>query len=110
VASGSCLSPGNEPFLGQFADRSWNDLPHLSYAAGTLIFSLAALAVLGWVAGSVRPWEALVMAVGVVGIYATNTVLHGDARYGLLFVLVAGASIAVRMLEGRTRTRRSAHG
>jgi hypothetical protein len=36
--------------------------------------------------------------VGVlVGVYATNTILHGDAWYGLALVLVAGASIAVRM-------------
>jgi hypothetical protein len=97
AASSSCLSPGNEPFLSEFANASWNDLAHLSYAAGTLLFSLATLAVLGWVAKTVRPWEALLMLVGVVGIYATNTVLHGDAKYGLTFVLVASASIAVRM-------------
>jgi hypothetical protein len=94
AASGPCLAPHNEPFLGEFANASWNDLAHLSYAAGTLIFSLATLAVLGWMARTVRPWEALAMVVGVVGIYATNTVLHGDARYGLTFVLIAGASIA----------------
>jgi hypothetical protein len=46
---------------------------------------------------AVRPWEALAVVVGVVGIYATNTILHGDARYGLAFVLVASASIAFRM-------------
>jgi hypothetical protein len=40
-----------------------------------------------------------VIVVGVVGIYATNTILHGDAWYGLAFVLVAGASIAARMLR-----------
>lgn len=97
AASSSCLSPGNEPFLGEFANASWNDLAHLSYAAGTLTFSLATLAVLGWVAKSVRRWEALVMVVGIVGIYATNTALHGDAKYGPTFVLVASASIAYRM-------------
>ena len=97
AASSSCLSPGNESFLSEFANASWNDLAHLSYAAGTLIFSLATLAVLGWVAKSVRPWEALAVVIGVVGIYATNTVLHGAARYGLTLVLVASASIAVRM-------------
>ena len=59
--------------------------------------ALATLAALGWVARTVRPWEALVMVVGIVGIYATNTALHGDARYGLSFVLVASASIAFRM-------------
>jgi hypothetical protein len=97
AASGSCLSPDNQPFLNQFAGASWNDVAHLSYAAGTLIFSLATLAVLGWMAKTVRPWEALVMVVGVVGIYATNTALHGDAKYGLTFVLVASASIALKM-------------
>jgi hypothetical protein len=97
AASSACLSPDNETFLKEFADASWNDVAHLSYAAGTLIFSLATLAVLGWMAKTVRPWEALVMAVGVVGIYATNTALHGDAKYGLAFLLVAGASIAPRM-------------
>jgi hypothetical protein len=97
AASSSCLSPGNEPFLGEFANASWNDVAHLSYAAGTLIFALATLAVLGWMAKTVRPWETLVMVVGVVGIYATNTALHGDAKYGLTFVLVASASIAYRM-------------
>jgi hypothetical protein len=45
----------------------------------------------------VRPWETLVMVVGVIGIYATNTALHGDAKYGLAFVLVASASIALKM-------------
>jgi hypothetical protein len=97
AASSSCLSPGNQPFLSEFTNASWNDVTHLSYAAGTLIFSLATLAVLGWMAKTVRPWEALVMVVGIVGIYATNTALHGDAMYGLAFVLAASASIAVRM-------------
>jgi hypothetical protein len=97
AASRSCLSPDNEPFLNEFASASWNDVAHLSYATGTLIFALATLAALGWAAKTVRPWEALVMVVGVVGIYATNTALHGDARYGLTFVLVASASIALRM-------------
>jgi hypothetical protein len=97
AASSPCLSPGNEAFLSQFAKVSWNDVTHLSYAAGTLIFALATLAVLGWMAKTVRPWEAAVMVVGVVGIYATNTALHGDAKYGLAFVLVASASIALRM-------------
>jgi len=97
AASSSCLSADNEPFLSEFANAAWNDLAHLSYAAGTLIFALATLAVLGWVAKTVRPWEALAMVVGIVGIYATNTVLHGDAKYGLTFVLVASASIAFRM-------------
>ena len=97
AASSSCLSPDSEPFLNEFANASWNDVAHLSYVAGTLIFALAALAALGWVAKTVRPWEALMMVVGVVGIYATNTALHGDAKYGLDFVLVASASIALRM-------------
>jgi hypothetical protein len=97
AASRSCLSPGNQPFLSEFTNASWNDVAHLSYAAGTLIFALATLAVLGWMAKTVRPWEALVMVVGIVGIYATNTALHGDAKYGLSFVLVASASIAFRM-------------
>jgi hypothetical protein len=104
AASSSCLSPGNEAFLNEFAEVSWNDVAHLSYAAGTLSFSLATLAVLGWVTKTVRPWEALVMVVGVVGIYATNTALHGDAKYGLAFVLLASASIALR------RERSSRHG
>jgi hypothetical protein len=104
AASSSCLSPDNQPFLGEFADASWNDVAHLGYAAGTLIFSLATLAVVGWMAKTVRPWEALVMVVGTVGIYATNTALHGDARYGLTLLLVASASIALRI------GRRSRHG
>jgi hypothetical protein len=97
AASSACLSPDNEAFLSQFAEVSWNDVAHLSYAAGTLIFSLATLAVLGWLAKTVRPWEALGMVVGVVGIYATNTALHGDAKYGLAFVLVASASVALKL-------------
>jgi hypothetical protein len=97
AASSACLSPDNQPFLSEFAATSWNDVAYLSYAAGTLIFALATLAVLGWMAKTVRPWEALVMVVGTVGIYATNTALHGDARYGLMFLLVAGASIALRI-------------
>jgi hypothetical protein len=97
AASSACLSPGNQPFQSEFAAASWNDVAHLSYAAGTLIFALATLAVLGWAAKTVRPWEALIMAVGVVGIYATNTALHGDAKYGLAFLLVASASIALRI-------------
>ena len=101
AATSACLASDNEPFLGEFANRSWNDVAHLSYAVGTLLFSLAALAVLGWVARSARPWEAVAMGVGIVGIYATNTALHGDARYGLAFVLVASASIALRMERSR---------
>jgi hypothetical protein len=98
-ATASCLTPANEPFLAEFADASWNDLTALSVAAGTLIFSLGTLAVLGWMGKSVRAWEAVLMVVGIVGIYATNTVLHGDAKYGLLLVLVASASIAVRLVR-----------
>jgi hypothetical protein len=97
AASSACLSPDNQPFQSEFADAAWNDVAHLSYAAGTLIFALATLAVLGWMAKTVRPWEALVMVVGIVGIYATNTALHGDAKYGLAFLLVASASIALKM-------------
>jgi len=97
AASSACVSPGNQSFLSEFADASWNDVAHLSYAAGTLIFALATLAVLGGMAKTVRPWEALVMVVGVVGIYATNTALHGDAKYGLAFVLLASASIALKL-------------
>jgi hypothetical protein len=97
AASSACLSPANQPFLNEFADASWNDVAHLSYAAGTLLFALATLAVLGWMAKTVRPWEALGMVVGVVGIYATNTALHGDAKYGLTFVLIASASITLKM-------------
>jgi hypothetical protein len=37
------------------------------------------------------------MVTGVVGIYAANTALHGDASYGLAFLLVASTSIALRM-------------
>ena len=40
---------------------------------------------------AVRPGQ------GVVGIYASNTALHGDARYGLTFVLIVSASIALRI-------------
>jgi hypothetical protein len=47
------------------------------------------------VAGGVGP----LIVVGVVGVYATNTILHGDAWYGLTLVLVAGASIAARMVR-----------
>jgi hypothetical protein len=97
AASSACLSPDNQPFLNQFADASWNDVAHLSYAAGTHIFALATLAVLGWMAKTVRSWEALVMVIGVVGIYATNTALHGDAKYGLAFLLVVSASSALRI-------------
>jgi hypothetical protein len=104
AASRACLSAANEAFLRQFADSGWNDLTALSVAAGTLIFCLGTLAWLGWAAKNVRTWEAVLMAVGIVGIYATNTVLHGDAKYGLALVLVAGASIAYRMV------RRGRHG
>ena len=100
----ACLSQANEQFLAAFADASWNDLTALSVAAGTLIFALGTLAVLAWMAKSVRAWEAALMVVGIVGIYATNTVLHGNAKYGLLLVLVASASIALRMV------RRTSHG
>jgi hypothetical protein len=59
----------------------------------------AFLAMLGWRAASVRACEAALIVVGVVGVYATNTILHGDAWYGLTLVLVAGASIAARMVR-----------
>jgi hypothetical protein len=104
-ATSGCLSPANESFLAAFADASWNDLTALSMAAGSLIFSLGTLAVLGWRSRAIRAWEAAVMVVGIVAIYATNTVLHGDAKYGLLLVLVASASIALRMVR-----RRRSHG
>jgi hypothetical protein len=99
AGGGACLTPANEPFLGEFAEVSWHSIPYLSYTAGSLVFALAFLAVLGWRAGSVRVWEAALVVVGVVGVYATNTILHGDAWYGLALVLVAGASIATRMLR-----------
>jgi hypothetical protein len=99
AGSGACLSPANEPFLGEFAEASWQSIPFLSFTAGSLVFALAFLAVLGWRGASVRAWEAAVIVVGVVGVYATNTILHGDAWYGLALVLVAGASIAARMVR-----------
>ncbi len=36
AGSGACLSPSNEPFLGEFADASWNSIPYLGYTAGSL--------------------------------------------------------------------------
>jgi hypothetical protein len=105
AATSTCLTSANEPFLGTLADASWNDLTALSIAAGTLIFSLGALALLGSLAKTIRAWEAALMVVGIIGIYATNTVLHGDAKYGLLLVLVASASIALRIVR-----RRRSHG
>ena len=101
-ATSGCLAPANESFLVAFANASWNELTALSVAAGSLIFSLGTLAVLGWRSRAIRAWEAAVMVVGIVGIYATNTVLHGNAKYGLLLVLVASASIALRMVRRRS--------
>jgi len=99
AATSPCLSAANQTFLSAFADAGWNDLTALSIAAGALLFSLGTLAVLGLAAKTVRPWEATLMVVGIVGIYATNTVLHGDAKYGLTLVLLASTSIAVRMVR-----------
>jgi hypothetical protein len=99
AGSGACLSPSNEPFLGELAEVSWQSIPYLSYTAGSLVFALAFLAVLGWRATSVRAWEAALIVVGVVGVYATNTILHGDAWYGLALGLLASASIAARMVR-----------
>jgi hypothetical protein len=100
-ATSACLTQPNEQFLAEFADASWNDLTALSVAAGTLIFSLGTLAVLAWMTKTVRAWEAALMVVGIVAIYATNTVLHGNAKYGLLLVLLASASIALWIVRRR---------
>jgi hypothetical protein len=56
--------------------------------------------------GSVRAWGAAALIFGMVGIYATNVALHGDARYGFAFVLVVSASIALTTL-GPPRDQRS---
>jgi hypothetical protein len=104
-SASTCLSAANDAFLGEFAQASWNDLTALSVAAGTLIFALGTLAVLGWMSRSIRAWEAALMIVGIVGIYAMNTVLHGNAKYGLLLVLVASASIALRLVRRRSHGR-----
>jgi hypothetical protein len=97
AADSTCLSPANETFLTEFADAAWNDITVLSIAAGTLMFSLGTLAVLGWRTKTIRAWEVALMVVGIVGVYATNTVLHGDAKYGLALVLVASTSIGIRI-------------
>jgi hypothetical protein len=109
AASAACVSSENRSFVTTFTDLSWNDVSHISFAAGTLIFSLMALAVLGAVARTIRVWEAALIVVGVVGIYATNTALHGDARYGLLLVFIASSSLAFRMLRGNVEPETGRH-
>ena len=99
ASSSACLSTDNRSFLEKFTSAAWNDVTPLSYAAGTLVFSLGTLAVLGVLTRMVRRWEAAVMCIGIVGIYATNTALHGDAKYGLALVLMASASIALRIIR-----------
>ena len=64
AGSGACLSPSNEPFLGELVEVSWQSIPYLSDTAGSLVFALAFLAVLGWRAVSVRAWEAALIVVG----------------------------------------------
>jgi hypothetical protein len=103
-----CVSPQNEAFLTELANASWNKVTPLGRTAATLILALVLLALIGAFARSVRPWEAAVMAVGMVGIYATNTGLHSGAQFGLALLLVAGASIAFRIVTGRSAVRRVA--
>ena len=103
AASAPCVARENSLFLQTFTELAWSDVWHISFAAGTLIFSIGALAIIGVVADVVRIWEGAMIVIAVVGIYATNTALHGDARYGLLLVFIASASIAVRLvrIDGR---------
>jgi len=62
--SSACLSSENDAFLQTFANASWNDLPALSIAAGTLLFAVGTLGVLGWRNRSVRAWEAILISSG----------------------------------------------
>jgi hypothetical protein len=99
AGSGACLSPSNEPFLGELAEVSWQSIPLPQLHREVAGVRAGVPGGAGWRATSVRAWEAALIVVGVVGVYATNTILHGDAWYGLALGLLASASIAARMVR-----------
>jgi hypothetical protein len=94
--SPSCLS--DAPLSSRIADLGWAAIPPLGWAGILFAVGLLGLSLVGWVTGGLRWWEGLILAVATVGIGFTNPGLHGDAMYPLLFVLLALAGVAGRLL------------
>jgi len=111
AASPVCLSAENAVFVNALADEGWRVLPGLTIGARTLMGGLALLAVLGFVYGGLRSWEAAPLFAGSVLEISLNTGLHawGDFRMArgmpgaaAVAILVAGGAIAWRLLRERT--------
>jgi hypothetical protein len=54
----------------------------------------------GWILGPLRIWEGPLLGASAIGIFFTNTGWHGDARYPLLFMLVAMVGLSIRVIRG----------
>lgn len=74
--SPGCRVPGNVIFTDALADQGWRVLPGLTAGGRTLMFGLALLAVMGFVFGGLRGWEAAALFAGSVIEFGANTGLH----------------------------------
>jgi hypothetical protein len=111
--SPGCRVPGNVIFTDALADQGWRVLPGLTAGGRTLMFGLALLAVLGFVFGGLRNWEAAGLFGGSLIEFGANTGLHQwgnfQPAYGMpglaaVAILIAGCGIAFRLVMGDRRT------
>lgn len=104
-----CLGPENAVFTNALANEGWRVLPGLTLGGRTLVLGLAFLAILGFSYGALKSWESAALFGGSVLEFGANTGLHawgnftpGRGMPGLaaVAILLAGGSIAVRMVIG----------
>lgn len=107
--SPGCRVPGNVIFTDALADQGWRVLPGLTAGGRTLMFGLALLAVMGFVFGGLRGWEAAALFGGSVLEFGANTGLHqwGNFQpdYGMpglaaVAILISGCGLAWRLVRG----------
>jgi hypothetical protein len=110
--SPGCRAPGNVIFTDALADQGWRVLPGLTAGGRTLMFGLALLAVLGFIFGGLRNWEAAALFAGSVLEFGTNTGLHQwgnfQPAYGMpglaaVAILIAGCGVAWRLVRDPRR-------
>lgn len=113
VASPACRSSENSVFTDAFAREGWRVLPGLTAGGRTMMVGVALLAMLGFVYGALRTWEAATIFAGAVLEIGTNTGLHqwgnfspGRGMPGLAAVgiLVGSCGIAYRLLKPEKET------
>jgi hypothetical protein len=96
---GVCQAPANLAFADEFARLGWLDVPPLGWAGIPLLFGIILLAGAGWFLGPLRIWEAPILILSAIGVLFTNPGFHGRARWPLMFLLIAMASLATRVIR-----------